>query len=58
MGGTAGNIVVEPDGEASIVALRNALARYHGGAVAPRFPLRGRARPMGLLRITAVGCAT
>ena len=58
IGGTAGNIVVKTDGEASIVALRNALARYHGGAVTPRSPLRGRARPMGPLRITAVGCAT
>ena len=40
MGGTAGNIIIKTDGEASIVALRNALARYHGGAVTPEVPPR------------------
>ena len=41
MGGPAGNIVVKTDGEASIVALRNALARHHGGAVTPEVPPYG-----------------
>ena len=35
MGGTAGDIIIKTDGAASIVALRNALARYHGGIVTP-----------------------
>ena len=54
MGGTAGNIVVKTDGEASIVALRNALARYHGGTVTPEVPRQGRVRPMGQQRTMAV----
>ena len=36
MGGTAGNILIKTDGEASIVALRNALARHHRGRGNPR----------------------
>ena len=47
MGGTAGNIVVKTDGEASIVALRNALARYHGGAVTPEDPPMGESQAHG-----------
>ena len=59
MGGTTGNILIKTDGEASIVALRNALARYHGGAVTPEAPPppRGRARPTGRPRTTVGGCA-
>ena len=46
MRGTAGNIVVKTDGEASIVALRNALAMYHGGHGNPRGPpYRGEPGP-------------
>ena len=41
MGGTAGNIIIKTDGEASIVALRNAVARYHGGVVTPEVPPTG-----------------
>ena len=32
-GGTAGNIVLKLDGEPAILALREALAKYHGGIV-------------------------
>ena len=46
-GGTAGNIVVKTDGEASIVALRNALARYHGGTVTPEVPPTGESQAHG-----------
>ena len=41
VGGAAGNIVIKTDGEASIVALRGAVARYHGGVVAPEVPPTG-----------------
>ena len=41
MGGTDGNIVIKTDGEASIVALRGAVARYHGGIVTPEVPPTG-----------------
>ena len=37
-GGSGGNIIVKTDGEASIVALREALAKYHGGVVTPETP--------------------
>ena len=35
-GGEAGHIILKSDGEASIVAVRDALARYHGGKFVPR----------------------
>ena len=38
MGGASGNIIIQTDGEASIVALRDAVARYHGGIVTPEVP--------------------
>ena len=47
MGGTAGNFLIKTDGEASIVALRNALARYHGGAVTPEVPPTGESQAHG-----------
>ena len=57
MGGAGGNIVIKTDGEASIVALRGAVARYHGGLRRPRGSPRGRARPAVQPRTTADGCA-
>ena len=47
MGGTAGSILIKTDGEASTVALRNALARYHGGAVTPEVPPTGESQAHG-----------
>ena len=47
IGGTVGNILIKTDGEASIVALRNALARYHGGAVTPEVPPTGESQAHG-----------
>ena len=46
MGGASGNIILKTDGEASIVALRDALARYHGGVVTPEVPPTGKAKRM------------
>ena len=46
MGGASGNIIIKTDGEASIVALRDALARYHG-VVTPEAPPTGESRAHG-----------
>ena len=48
--------MIKADGESSIVALRDAVARYHGGIVTPEVPPRGRVRPMALPKTTADGC--
>ena len=47
MGGSGGNIVVKKDGESSIVALREALAKYHGGVVTPETPPTGVSQAHG-----------
>ena len=41
------NIVLKTDGESSIVALRDALARYHGGIVTPEAPPTGESQAHG-----------
>ena len=56
MGVAGGQIVIKTDGESSIVALRDAVARYHGGIATPEVPPRGRVRPMALPKTTADGC--
>ena len=47
MGGASGNTILQTDGEASIVALRDALARYHGGIVTPEVPPTGESQAHG-----------
>ncbi len=42
-GGTGGHIIMKSDGEASVVALRNAVAEFHGGRVGPRRRQRAKA---------------
>ena len=46
-GGEAGHIILKSDGERSIVAVRDALARYHGGKVVPENPPRGESQSNG-----------
>ena len=46
-GGSGGNIIVKTDGEASIVALRGALAKYHGGVATPETPPTGESQAHG-----------
>ena len=46
-GGTAGHIILKTDGERSITAVRDALARYHGGKVVPETPPRGESQSNG-----------
>ena len=47
VGGAGGNIVIKTDGEASIVALRDAVARYHGGIVTPEVTPTGESQACG-----------
>jgi hypothetical protein len=46
-GGEGGHIILKSDGERSIVAVRDALARYHGGKVVPESPARGESQSNG-----------
>ena len=47
MGGASGNIILKTYGEASIVALRDALVRYHGGVATPEVPPTGKGQARG-----------
>ena len=47
LGGPAGHIILKSDGEPSIVAVREALARYHGGRVVPEDVPRGESQSNG-----------
>ena len=46
-GGEAGHIILKSDGETSIKAVREALAKYHGGKVIPESPPRGESASNG-----------
>ena len=43
-GGEAGHIILKSDGERSITAVREAVAKYHGGKVVPESPPRGESQ--------------
>ena len=46
-GGSNGAIILKTDGEPAIVALRDTLARYHGGVVTPEVPPTGESQAHG-----------
>ena len=46
-GGSNGGIILKTDGEPAIVALRDTLARHHGGMVAPEVPPTGESQARG-----------
>ena len=46
-GGDGGHNILKSDGERSIVALRTALAKFHGGKVVPEDPPRGESQSNG-----------
>ena len=46
-GGEGGHIILKSDGERAIVAVRDALAKYHGGKVVPESPPRGESQSNG-----------
>ena len=49
-GGGQNLLILKSDGEPAIVAVREALARCHGGRVTPEHPLEVNTRPMGWLK--------
>ena len=48
-GGGDGRIILKSDGEASIVAFRDALARFHGGVCIPETSARGESQSNGIV---------
>jgi len=46
-GGEGGKIILKSDGEASMVAFREALAKYHGGIVVPETSAKGESQSNG-----------
>ena len=46
-GGQTGHIILKSDGEAAIKAVRDAVARYHGGSVVPESPPKGESQSNG-----------
>ena len=48
-GGGDNKIIMKSDGERSIVAVREALARYHGGQVTPEQPPKGESQANGVV---------
>ena len=46
-GGTAGNIILKSDGEPAFLAVRDALAKYHGGIVVQEGPAVGESPSNG-----------
>ena len=46
-GGEGGKIILKCDGGSSIVALRDAIARFHGGEVIPESPPKGESQSNG-----------
>ena len=48
-GGEGGHILIKTDGERSILAVRDALAQYHGGKVVPETPPRGESQSNGAI---------
>ena len=48
-GGEQGHVILKSDGESAIVALRNAVAKYHGGRVVPEGPAKGESQSNGVV---------
>ena len=48
-GGENGKIILKSDGERSIVALREAVAKFHGGEVIPEQPPKGESQSNGIV---------
>ena len=51
-GGGRNEIILKSDGEPAIVAVREALARCHGGQVTPEQPPKGEHQANGLAEVT------
>ena len=48
-GGTGGHIIIKSDGERAIVAVREAVSKFHGGKVVPEAPARGESQSNGAI---------
>ena len=48
-GGESGHIILKSDGERAIAAVRDALAKYHGGKVVVELPPRGESQSNGAI---------
>ena len=48
-GGTGGEIILKSDGEPALVAVKEALMKYHGGVVIPEQPAKGEKAENGLV---------
>ena len=48
-GGEGGHIILKSDGERAISAVREALAKFHGGKVVPEAPPRGESQSNGVV---------
>ena len=46
-GGTGGKIIFKCDGESAMVALRDAVAKFHGGIVIPETSAKGESQSNG-----------
>ena len=48
-GGSGGEIIIKSDGEPALLAVRNAIMKYHGGIVIPEGPAKGENAENGLI---------
>ena len=48
-GGTGGGIIMKSDGEPALLAVRNAIMKYHGGIVNPESLAKGETAENGLI---------
>ena len=52
-GGQGGHIIMKSDKEPALIALRDQLAKYHGGVVVPQSPPRNESQSNGLVEESA-----
>jgi len=48
-GGTGGELIIKTDGEPALLAVRNAVIKYHGGVIVPEAPAKGEKAENGLI---------
>ena len=48
-GGAGGHLILKPDGEPALMAVKNAVMQYHGGVCIPEQPAQGEKAENGLI---------
>ena len=48
-GGTGGELIMKSDGEPALLAVRNAVIKYHGGVIISEAPAKGEKAENGLI---------